>query len=107
LGPTIVADFQFDTVQVGAEGEAIDLDEIRLGTTYADVVGAGGPFTVYAAASAAGLLAPSNAIASTPASPCVDTPASPIVFYEVDNGLGRPTGISLSKAGGDVTISWP
>ncbi len=108
LPPTIVADFQFDTVQVGAEGEAIDLDEIRVGTTYADVVGAGGPFTVYRAASPAALAAPANAIASAPAAPYDDSPPpDPLDCYEVDNGSGRPSTISLSKVAGNVRISWP
>lgn len=40
LRPLAVADFAFDTVQLGAEGEVIDLDELRIGETYADVVGA-------------------------------------------------------------------
>lgn len=38
LAPTVVADFYFDTIEMNGEGESVDLDEIRIGTTYADVV---------------------------------------------------------------------
>src|SRR5262249_24355403 len=37
LGPLIVADLGFDTIETGAESEAVDVDELRIGTTFDSV----------------------------------------------------------------------
>src|SRR5204862_283154 len=34
LGPVNVMGFEFNTIEIGSEGEAIDVDELRLGTTF-------------------------------------------------------------------------
>src|SRR5205085_2050050 len=34
VGPVNVMDFSFNTIEMGAEGEWVDIDELRIGTTF-------------------------------------------------------------------------
>jgi hypothetical protein len=38
IGPVSIYDFAFDTIEVGGEGETLDIDELRLGTRVDDVI---------------------------------------------------------------------
>jgi hypothetical protein len=108
LAPTIVSDFYLDTIEMNGEGESIDLDEIRIGTTYADVTGGGGsppndastdvgvpPVDAAAEPDAAdGASTPRSGEAAAEAAVAVDTGAS-------DHAVGTVPAASDSAAGND------